>query len=350
MPNAIYNSQENDRYKYTIAVVIPCYKVSKHILGVIEGIGEEVDLIYVVDDKCTEGSGEVVRHHCKDGRVVVINNAVNLGVGGATMEGYKRAIADGATIAVKMDGDGQMDSSLIMRLIDPILSGEADYTKGNRFFDIEGLRSMPNVRLVGNAVLSFMTKLSSGYWDLFDPTNGFTAIHLGVASYLPFDKVSKRYFFETDMLFRLNTLRAVVQDVPMESKYGDEVSNLRIHSIFFEFLIGHAKNFLKRIFYNYYLRNVSIASFELPLGLLLLLFGIVFGIESWMLSIKTGIYTAAGQVMISALPVITGFQLILAFINYDISSTPKKSLHYKSFNYKASRQMAVGNPGMRKKT
>src|SRR5690606_32001950 len=150
-----------------------------------------------------------------DPRVRVIRHASNLGVGGAVITGYQAAIADGMDILVKLDGDGQMDASLIPDFIEPIINGEADYTKGNRFFDLEELRSMPRIRLIGNAVLSFMTKFSSGYWNLFDPTNGFTALHADVARYLPLSKISKRYFFESDMLFRLNTLRAVVHDIPM---------------------------------------------------------------------------------------------------------------------------------------
>ncbi len=151
---------------------------------------------------------------------------------------------------MKIDGDGQMDPSLIPVFVFPIAAGEADYAKGNRFFDLETIRIMPKVRLFGNAVLSFMCKLSSGYWNLFDPTNGYTAIHADVARRLPFDKISRRYFFETDMLFRLNTLRAVVVDVPMEAKYGNEESNLKISRIVGEFFAKHVRNFLKRIFYN----------------------------------------------------------------------------------------------------
>jgi len=157
-----------------------------------------------------DASGKFVKEHCHDLRVHVIYHESNLGVGGAVMTGYRAALKDGADIIVKIDGDGQMDASLISNFIEPILAGEADYTKGNRFFNLEEIRSMPGLRLFGNAVLSFMTKLSSGYWDLFDPTNGYTAIHVDVARHLPFNKISSRYFFETDMLFRLNTLRSVV--------------------------------------------------------------------------------------------------------------------------------------------
>ena len=249
------------------------------------------------------------------------------------MTGYKAGIADNMDIMVKIDGDGQMDPSLICDFIAPIINGEADYTKGNRFFDLEEIRAMPKLRLFGNAVLSFMTKLSSGYWDLFDPTNGYTAIHRDVARHLPLNKISRRYFFETDILFRLNTLRAVVVDVPMDAKYGDEVSNLKISKIVGEFLVKHARNFGKRIFYNYYLRNMSLASLELPLGIMLLLGGSIFGTIHWIDSLKTDIQTPAGTVMLSALPIIVGTQFLLAFIGYDIASTPRRPFHLQRRNF-----------------
>lgn len=310
-----------------VAVVIPCYKVTRHILEVIAGIGSEVHRIYVVDDACPEGSGRLVQANASDPRVRVLFHAENQGVGGAVMTGYQAAIAEGADVIVKVDGDGQMDTSLIPNFVGPILAGDADYTKGNRFFDLEEIRVMPKVRLFGNSVLSFMTKLSSGYWDLFDPTNGYTAIHADVARHLPFRKISSRYFFETDMLFRLNTLRAVVVDVPMDATYGDEVSNLRISKIMGEFLVKHARNFMKRIFYNYYLRDLSLASVELPLGLVLLLAGTSFGLYQWLESARMGAATPAGTVMLAALPILMGTQLVLAFLGYDIASVPRRPRH-----------------------
>jgi dolichol-phosphate mannosyltransferase len=310
-----------------IAVVIPSYKVRNHILGVLAGLGGAVCRIYVVDDACPEHSGEFAASNCNDERVRVIGLERNLGVGGAVMAGYKAAIADGMDVIVKVDGDGQMDPSLIPDFVAPILAGEADYVKGNRFFYLDQVRAMPRVRLFGNSVLSFMTKLSSGYWDILDPTNGYTAIHSAVARHLPFEKISQRYFFETDMLFRLNTLRAVVVDVPMEARYGDEVSNLKIHKIIGEFLYKHFRNFFKRVFYNYYLRDMSLASIELPLGLALFTFGVVFGGYQWLLSISMGLSSSAGTVMLSALPVIIGLQFILAFLGHDINSVPKRPFH-----------------------
>ena len=314
----------------SIAVVIPSYRVTRQVLDVIAGIGPEVSRIYVVDDQCPDSSGTLVRGACADPRVTVLQHAKNLGVGAAVMTGYRAAIADGATIIVKLDGDGQMDARLIPNFVAPILAGEADYTKGNRFYDLEQIHAMPPMRLFGNALLSLLTKLSSGYWDLFDPTNGYTAIHADAARHLPFDKISQRYFFETDMLFRLNTLHAVVVDVPMDAVYGDETSNLKISRIATEFLAKHVRNFFKRLFYNYYLRNMSLASIELPLGLLLFGFGTVFGLRHWAYAIRTDIATPAGTVMLAALPVLMGAQLILAFLAYDIASVPRRAIHKKT--------------------
>lgn len=312
-----------------IGVVIPTYKVSAHILHVIDSIGSEIVKIYVIDDCCPDGSGELVRRKCFDNRVVVIRNEKNLGVGGAVMVGYRAAIAEGMDIIVKVDGDGQMDAQLIPYFIAPILLGEADYTKGNRFFDLKNIFSMPKIRLFGNAVLSLMAKVSTGYWDIFDPTNGYTAIHADIAKRLPMDKISRRYFFETDILFRLNTLRAVVVDIPMDARYGDENSNLKISKIVGEFLLGHSRNFLKRIFYNYYLRDLSLASIELPVGLLLMIFGFSFGGYHWMMSAQAGISTPAGTVMLAALPIILGIQFVLAFLGYDIASVPRRPQHLR---------------------
>ncbi|WP_254050953.1 glycosyltransferase family 2 protein [Zoogloea sp. LCSB751] len=310
-----------------VAVVIPSYKVKRHILDVIGRIGPECSRIYVVDDCCPDGSGEFVRQNCGDPRVVVLQNEVNQGVGGAVMHGYQVAIRDGMDIFVKIDGDGQMDPALIPDFIEPIVAGEADYTKGNRFFDLEEIHAMPKVRLFGNAALSFITKLSSGYWDLFDPTNGYTAIHRDVARHLPFGKISRRYFFETDLLFRLNTLRAVVVDVPMDAHYGDEVSNLKISKVAGEFLLKNIRNFGKRIFYNYYLRDMSVGSIELPLGVLMMLAGGIFGAYHWIQSASRGLTTPAGTVMLAAIPLLMGLQFILAFVAGDMASVPRRVLH-----------------------
>ncbi len=309
-----------------IAVVIPCYRVRDRVLDVIGRIGPECDAVYVVDDACPERTGDHVRERCRDPRVRVIQHETNQGVGGATLTGYRAALEDGATVLVKLDGDGQMDPARIPRLVAPILAGRADYAKGNRFHDLDTLLRMPRVRLVGNSILSFVTKLSSGYWNVIDPTNGFTALSAVVARLLPFDKLSRRFFFESDLLFRLGVVRAVVQDVPMPAVYGDEPSALAPGRVAGEFVVGHAVNTVKRIFYSYYLRNFNIASIEIVAGLASLAFGSFIGLRHWWASYATATPATSGTVMLAALPVIVGVQLVLAFLSYDLQNVPKEPL------------------------
>jgi glycosyltransferase involved in cell wall biosynthesis len=309
-----------------IAAVLPCYRVAGTILDVLAAIGPECERIYVVDDACPDASGALVERECRDPRVRVLRNPRNLGVGGAVMAGYRQALADGAQVIVKIDGDGQMDPALIADFVRPIARGEADYCKGNRFYDLDNIHRMPRVRILGNAALSLLAKLSTGYWDVFDPTNGYTAIHRDVARRLPMGKISPRYFFETDLLFRLGTLRAVVRDVPMDPRYGDEVSGIRIHRILGEFAFKHLRNFGKRVFYNYFLRDMSVASLELAVGLPMLVFGIAYGGMHWLQGLRTGQPTATGTIMLAMLSTIVGLQFVLAFLGYDIASVPRRPL------------------------
>lgn len=307
----------------SLAVVIPSYRVRDRILSVLERIGPEVTMIYVVDDACPEESGRFVEENTTDRRVKVIRHVSNQGVGGATITGMKQAAADGADVIIKIDGDGQMDPALIPSFARVILGGEADYSKGNRFFEPEGLAAMPLARLIGNAGLSFLAKISTGYWHTFDPNNGFIAIHAGLIDILPMEKISKRYFFESDMLFRLNILTACVIDIPMHAHYADEVSSMKPLREIPRFTSSHLKNFCKRIFYNYFIRSFSLASIELVLGVFLAAFGLAYGLAHW----STQIPATAGTVMTAALPIIIGAQLLLAFLNYDIQSVPRSALH-----------------------
>lgn len=310
-----------------IAVIIPCYKVTEHIVGVLDAIGGEVSAIYCVDDACPVGSGAHISKYISDKRVQILYHEENQGVGAAVMTGYKQAITEGMDILVKVDGDGQMDPVLIEKFIAPIQESRADYTKGNRFYSLELSQDMPWVRKVGNFGLSFFCKLSSGYWNVFDPTNGYTAISAKVAAELPFDKIATRYFFESDLLFRLYTFRAVVWDIPMKAKYGNEKSNLSVSSSLFSFFARHVVNTGKRLFYTYFLRDFSIASLELFFGVLLLLSGLWFGGHQWSDSVRSGIEASAGTVMLAALPIIIGFQLLLSFLNYDMNNVPRRAKH-----------------------
>jgi dolichol-phosphate mannosyltransferase len=309
-----------------ITVVIPCYKVKQRVLDVIAGIGKDVTRIICVDDACPEKSGAFIEQRCSDKRVNVICLPKNLGVGGAVMAGYRAALEEGAAVVVKLDGDGQMDPRLIPVMVRPVLEGLADYTKGNRFYSLENLKAMPVLRLAGNAVLSFMSKFSTGYWGIVDPTNGYTAVSAKVLRLLPLEKISRGWFFETDMMFRLNTVGAVVLDVPMEALYADEQSNLRISRVLFQFLWKHAVNYVKRIFYNYFLRGFSIASVELVVGLVLTIYGGTFTLVKWDEAEAMHQFASPGTVMIGALSIIIGFQLLLSFLNEDMRTLPRMPL------------------------
>jgi dolichol-phosphate mannosyltransferase len=313
--------------KLFIAAVIPAFKTNSVITSVVSEVDSCVDLIVVVDDSCPEQSGKLVSEKVRDSRVKVLFHDFNRGVGAATITGYRAALEAGADIIVKLDGDGQMDPAKIQELIDPIVRGDADYTKGDRLDSLTGLKQMPSVRLFGNAGLTLLTKFSTGYWNIKDPTNGFTAIHADVLRRLPLGMISKRYFFESDMLFRLSIFRAVVQDVPMSARYGNEKSSLSVVKAFFQFPWLHLVNFHKRLFYNYFLRDVSAASVELVSGLALWWFGVIFGALSFFDAAASGQPATTGTVMIAVLPIILGFQLLLAFLSYDVSSVPTRVRH-----------------------
>jgi glycosyltransferase involved in cell wall biosynthesis len=306
--------------------VVPCYKVKAQILNVLAKTPAWVEGIVCVDDACPEGSGDFISENARDPRVVVVKLPRNLGVGGATLAGYREAERRGGQVLVKVDGDDQMDLSYAAQLVAPILLGEADYAKGNRFTSISHLQQMPTLRVLGNAALSFAAKLSTGYWNIFDPTNGFTAIDSQVAKMLMRKRVSQRFFFETDLLYHLGTLRAVVRDVPIPARYADEVSNLRISGIVGPFALKHMRNFLQRVLGQYFVRDFSVASLELVFGLFSMLFGA--GYAAHYLATRLPDQPAsAGVVMAAALPIILGAQLLLQAANFDVLNVPSRPIH-----------------------
>jgi dolichol-phosphate mannosyltransferase len=312
-----------------VIVVIPSFRVSGQVLDVIARIGPEVGRIFVVDDACPEHTGELVEEHCADPRVTVVRHLQNQGVGGAMVTGYQAALEAGADIVVKIDGDGQMDPALIPRFVKALALGQADYTKGNRFYDLESLRAMPRVRLFGNAMLSLVNKISSGYWDVMDPTNGYTAIHRTVLARLPLAKIDRGYFFESDMLLRLYTLRAVVRDVPMTARYEGEVSNLRVGRVLCTFPLKYIRSTAKRIFYSYFLRDFNAGTLQLLSAVLVGGAGAIYGVVRWGMSIRDGIPATSGEVMIAALPVLVGIQFLLAAMQFDIQNVPRDPLQQR---------------------
>tara|TARA_R110001592_G_scaffold215025_2_gene468309 strand:+ start:86858 stop:87808 length:951 start_codon:yes stop_codon:yes gene_type:complete len=308
-------------------LVIPCFRVREQVIQLVSQIGPGVDSIIVVDDGCPENSGKSLAESVTDPRLEIIFHDENQGVGGAVISGFTAAMARGADIVVKLDGDGQYDPALIPVLVSPIIDGLADCTKGNRFYKLESLSQMPASRIFGNAALSFVNKLVSGYWDVMDPTNGLVAIHSNILRQLPFEKLDRRYFFESDMLFRLGTVRAVIQDIPLEAFYGEEVSSLNIVDTALTFPGKYLNRLFKRIFYSYFLRDFNMGSVSLIVALPLILSGAGYGMVKWAASIETGVPATAGMVMISGIQLLIGLNFLISFINYDIGNIPRHVQH-----------------------
>lgn len=308
-----------------LAVVIPAYRARKEISEVIRAIPPIVSHILVVDDSCPDKTGAHVLESFKtETRLEVLFTETNSGVGGATKLGFTRALGLGAEIIVKLDADGQMDPTIIPDLIQPIVTGASDYSKGNRFTRVSDLRAMPKIRVVGNAGLSFLTKASSGYWSVSDPTNGYIAISRSALESLELEKISDRYFFESDMLFRLGLQGAVVSEVRMAAKYGDERSSLSPLKSLFEFSWKHSLNFVKRILYRHFLREWTMVTFQLPASIGLLTFGISLGLSTYLDASARGVAVTAGQITTASLLTIVGFQLFLSAVSHDVLSEPKR--------------------------
>ena len=305
----------------SLAIIIPCYRVERHIAEVIRSIPERYSTIICVDDASPDGTAAAIES-LGDSRVTLLRHPKNRGVGGAMKTGYVEAIRRGAAICVKMDGDGQMSAEGVGDLVAPLLEGVAEYSKGNRFVDVRALRRMPAVRLLGNAFLSFASKLASGYWNMLDVSNGFTAVTSAMLRRMDLGQMSERYFFETSMLIELNILRARVADVEMPARYGDEKSSLRISRVATTFPLLLLRGFLRRFYWRYLIEEFGVVSVCVLSGLPFLLFGTVFGAWRWLDTVRTGNPATAGTVFVAALPIILGVQLLLAAVLLDVLSSP----------------------------
>jgi len=304
-----------------IGVVVPAYNEERFLGQVIADAPEYVDCLIVVDDCSTDGTAKVIQS-VNDGRLIGLKTASNQGVGGATALGYLKASELGCDIVVKMDGDGQMAAEYLPRLLDAIVDGY-DYAKGNRFLAGASLASMPRHRLLGNIILTFLNKLASGYWQIFDPQNGYTAISRAALERLEFETLHRRYFFENDILIALNFNNARVVDIAIPARYGTEHSDLNPFRAGVTFPLLFLPRFCRRIYQKYILRDFSPIALFLIMGLLLFAWGFVFGAYHWILSIVTNHVATTGTVMLAVLPLILGFQLVLQAIVLDIQETPK---------------------------
>jgi len=240
--------------------------------------------------------------------------------------GFRKALELGAQIIVKMDGDGQMDARHLPSLLVPLVRGQADYTKGNRFRDFQSLRQMPLIRRLGNMGLGFLTKVATGYWNVFDPTNGYVAIRAEALAQLPLERVDNTYFFETSMLGNLYLLGAVVRELPMPAQYRDEVSSLLIHRVLLEFPLKLFAAFLRRLWLKNFIYDFTMVSVYLLTGLPLLAFGLLFGAVKWIEYARRNVPAPTGTVMLPTLSVLLGIQILLSAIEFDLGAVPKEPL------------------------
>lgn len=308
-----------------VGVVIPCFRVAPQIEKVVRGIPAWVEAIIVVDDASPDDSAERVEA-LRDPRVTLIRHAANQGVGGAMQTGFAEGLRRGLDVLVKMDGDDQMDPAYLAGLVQPLVEGRADVAKCNRYWSLSALKQMPFVRVVGNAGLTFLVKLASGYWNIFDPANGYVAVRTKALERIPIHSLPKRYFFESGFLIELGIQRAVVLDVPMNAKYAGEESSLKVHRVLFEFPPKLLAGFLRRVFWRHFVHDFSAVSVFLLIGLPLFAAGLSFGIWEYVSLARQNAFATAGEVMLAAMPIILGMQLILQAIVLDIAAVPKEPL------------------------
>jgi glycosyltransferase involved in cell wall biosynthesis len=312
--------------KHSVAAVIPALRVESQIEAVLRTVPDYVTHIIVVDDASPDSTGNWTQRGGQRCAHVHIRHERNQGVGGAMLSGFKKALELGAQVVVKIDGDGQMDVSRLPALLEPLFQGKADYAKGNRFRDFASLRQMPLVRRVGNMCLGFLAKAATGYWQMFDPTNGFFAIRSEALSLLPLERIDRTYFFETSMLANLYLIGAVVHDVPMNARYQGEISSLLIHRVLAEFPAKLLVTFLRRLALRNFIYDFSMASIYMLTGLPLLAFGLLFGSAKWYQYALRGVPAPTGTVMLPTLSVLLGIQFLLSAVEIDLRSVPTEPL------------------------
>jgi hypothetical protein len=312
---------------HKIAIIIPYYNASKQITRVVSKIPDYIHSVVIVDDCGKEPLPEKEIATILSNKIefISLKNEINLGVGGATKKGFEYALENKFDIVIKVDADDQMDLNYLPDLLNPLIEDKSVIAKGNRFKDLKALKAMPFVRKFGNLGISFLTKAATGYWHNFDPTNGFLAIKTNVLKEVDFSKIHNRYFFETSLLAEFYFQNAKIIDIPMPAIYGDEQSNMNVFKMLFIFSKNLTVTFFKRIIKRYFLYDFNIGSVYLLIGIPLFLFGIIFGIQTWIIHSSNNTFTPTGTIMIITLSLILGFQLLLQAIQVDISNAPENS-------------------------
>lgn len=305
-----------------VAVVVPAYREENHIASVIETMPDIVDHIIVIDDASPDATYDRAVA-AADARTTVIRHEVNKGVGGAIVTGHRAALELEADISVVMAGDGQMDVSYLPKLLDPIVDDGYGFSKANRFFSATSFEGMPKHRIFGNIVLTFLTKISSGYWNLVDPQNGYTAITRDALQRIPLSRVAERYEFENDLLIWLNIADIRAIDVPIPAIYGSEVSGIKLHAVVPRLIGTLVTGYWRRFWRKYVLWSFSPIALLMLLGIPLFLFGIITGIWAVAVSIASPDSVSTGTWLLAVAPTLVGIQFLLQAFVLDIQATPK---------------------------
>lgn len=303
----------------SIAVVIPAHDEEKLIGETISGIPDFVDRIIVVDDRSSDGTAAVVEA-LDDHRVELIRHGRNEGVGAAIVTGYKRARDEGIEVTAVMAGDNQMDPADLQTLVEPVARGEVDYAKANRLFTGQAWDLIPRTRYLGNAVLSLLTKVASGYWHVADSQTGYTAISLEYLRLLDLDRIYRGYGMPNDMLVHLNIWNARVRDFPSRPIYNvGERSGIRLRKVVPRISWLLLKGFFFRMREKYVIRDFHPLVFFYFLGFLMTTFGLVLGIVEVVLRLMGNAITTPTIVLV-ALLLISGSQFMLFAMWFDMES------------------------------
>ena len=303
-----------------IGVVVPAYNESKLIAKTIAGMPEYVDQIIVVNDCSKDNTGEIVAGISKtDQRVVLINHEINRGVGGAISTGYIYCRDNDLDIAVVMAGDNQMDPNDLPDLLAPVLQDKADYSKGNRLITGEAWKKIPKVRYFGNSMLSFLTKIASGYWHVADSQTGYTALNKRALKMLPLEDIYPRYGMPNDFLVTLNIYNMRVVDVPVRPVYADETSGINIKKVIFSLSFLLMKLFFKRMIQKYIIRDFHPLVLFYFFGSFLILLDIPLLIRFFYRWATTNAAPEVTLIMI-LLCSISGLQLMLFAMLFDMES------------------------------
>jgi glycosyltransferase involved in cell wall biosynthesis len=303
----------------TVAVVIPAYDEEALVGTTIKGVPEFVDRIFVVDDASRDGTAAAARD-VGDGRVEVLTHERNSGVGGAIVTGYHRAVADEVDVACVMAADNQMDPTDLEKIALPVARGELDYSKANRLITGEAWQVIPRSRYLGNALLSFLTKIASGYWHVADSQSGYTAASREILAQLDLDRVYRGYGFPNDMLVHLNVWNARVRDIPSRPVYGvGERSGIKLRKVIPRISWLLVKGFFWRMREKYVIRDFHPLVFFYALGFLMTLLGLGLGIAEVVLRIM-GNAVSVGTVVLVALLLIFGSQFTLFAMWFDMES------------------------------